>query len=295
MSTRRLPYAGGNPVSPDFAPDVSLYVPSRGWTASSFHALLAAGHSALTTIFVHGNDTPPDFALRGGTGLYGQLVENPTAPAPPTRFVIWSWPNESTTIRVRKTTQASAARLGIEGYFLACCLSWTAQQGPTSVVGYSSGAGIVTGGLHLLGGGTLEGRRLVSPAPPEASKIHAVLLGAATPNDWLLPGKPHELAWTQLERLVVTVNANDAVLHWYPLLWGRGGPTALGVTGVLDRARLGPAQSKLVELDLRSAMNRNHGWKYYSASPEVANILRYEMISLPASRGQEMSLARQPR
>jgi hypothetical protein len=296
VSTRRLPYAGGNPVSPDFAPDVSCYVPSQGWIPSSFNALVAAGgHSTLTTVFVHGNDTDADFALRGGTGLYGQVVESASGPAPATRFVIWSWPNQGTTIRVRKTTQASAARLGIEGYFLGNCLRWLAPQGPTSVVGYSSGAGVVTGGLHMLGGGMLEGRRLITPAPPEASKIHALLLGAATPNDWLMPGMPHERAWTQLERIVITVNANDAVLQWYPMLWGRGGPMALGVTGILDRARLGFAQSKLVELDLRAAMNRNHGWKYYTASPEVAKLLRYEMISLPATRGQEMSLARQPR
>ena len=171
VSTRRLPYAGGNPTSPDFAPDVSCYVPSRGWVPSSFNALVAAGgHSALTTVFVHGNDTDADFALRGGAGLYGQVVESPAAPMPATRFVIWSWPNEGTTIRVRKTTQASAARLGIEGYYLGCCLRWLAPQGPTSVVGYSSGAGIVTGGLHVLGGGVLEGRRLVSPRLPKPAR-----------------------------------------------------------------------------------------------------------------------------
>ena len=51
-----------------------------------------------------------------------------------------------------------------------------------------------------------------------------------------MPGMPHERAWTQLERMVITVNSNDAVLQWYPMLWGRGGPMALGVTGILDRA-----------------------------------------------------------
>ena len=132
----------------------------------------------------------------------------------------------------------------------------------------------MTGGLHVLGGGTLEGRHLASPAPPEASKIHAVLLGAAAPNDVLLPGMPHERAWTQVERLVITFNPNEAACSQSvsPFLWGRGGPSALGSTGVVDVARLGPAREKLVQLDLRNALNRNHGWKYYSSSPQVAEI-----------------------
>jgi hypothetical protein len=296
VSTRRLPYPGGNPTSPDFAPDVHVYVLARGWIQASFNELVSAGGGGVvTTVFVHGNDTDADYALRGGTTLYGQLLGNPATPGPPTRFVIWSWPNETTTLRVRKTTQASAARLGIEGYFLGTCLRWLSPQGPTSVVGYSSGAGVVTGALHVLGGGVLEGRRLADPAPPEASKIHAVLLGAAMPNNTLLPGMPHDRAWTQVERLLVTVNPDDAVLHFYPMLWGRGGPAALGASGVVERARLGPAQAKLIELDMRGALRRNHGWRYYSGSPEVTTLLRQEMLSLPAARNQAVELARQPR
>jgi len=295
VSTRALPRPGGDGPAPEFAPEVHQYHYGQGWVRSSVQAL-ANTSAAVTTIFVHGNDTNADMALRGGIGLYSQLVGNPTEPAPPTRFVIWSWPNHATTLRVRKTTQASASRLGIEGYFLADFLRLVAAQSPTSVVGYSSGSSVVGGALHVLGGGSLEGRFLLSPALPETSQIHAVMLGAAMPNNWLLPGMPYDRAWTQVARLVVTVNPDDAVLHWYPLLWGHNGPIALGSTGVSDVGRLGAWQSKLVQTDLRSAMHRNHGWKYYSSSPVVAQLLRQEMVNLPAAHGRNgMSLARQPR
>ena len=295
ISTRALPRPGGDGPSPEFAPEVQRYVYGRGWVPAPLEALVASP-GAVTTIFVHGNDTNADMALRGGTGLYSQLVGNPTAPAPATRFIIWSWPNQATTLRVRKTTQASAGRLGIESYYLACLLRHVADQSPTSVVGYSSGSSVVGGALHILGGGTLEGRFLLSPPQPEASKIHAVMLGAAMPNDWLLPGMPYDRAWTQLSRLVVTVNPDDAVLHWYPLLWGRNGPVALGSTGVPDITRLGAWQAKLVQLDLRAVMHRNHGWKYYSTSPTITQILKQEMMTLPAAQQRgNVSLARQPR
>ena len=133
----------------------------------------------------------------------------------------------------------------------------------------------------------------VSPAP---RSIDAVLLGAATANDWLLPGRPHERALSQVKRIVVTVNPVDGVLQWYSHLWGRGGAEALGATGVTDAARLGSEQAKLVQVDLQDALHRHHGWRYYSGSPEVITLLRNEMLLIPAAQiRRDTAVARRPR
>ena len=208
-------------------PDVNRYVWGRGWVSSSLEELLRGKGTVATTVFVHGNDTNDEFALRAGSGLFSELLGNPIRPAPPTRFVIWSWPNEPTTLRVRKIAQNNAGRVNVEGYYLAVFLRHITPQMPTGIVGYSSGAGVVTGALHVLGNGTLAGRRLPS-SPERPGIVHAVLLGAAMPNDWLLPGRLHDRAPSQVERLVITVNAADSVLRWYPMLWGKGGPDAAG-------------------------------------------------------------------
>jgi hypothetical protein len=282
VSTRRLVPAGGA-ASPLFAPDVSRYVWGRGWVPSSVEDLLHAPKgTAATTIFVHGNDTNDEFAVRGGTGLFSELLGNPAAPAPPTRFVIWSWPNEPTTLRVRKIAQANAGRVNVEGYYLAAFLQLTAGHTPTGVVGYSSGAGVVTGALHVLGGGTLVGYRLAS-APLHSAGIHAVLLGAAVPNEWLYPGRLHERALSQVERLVITVNPADSVLRWYPMLWGKGGPEALGATGITHLSLLGREQSKVVQLNVQGDLSNRHSWRYYSGSPQVVSLLRQEVSELPTA------------
>jgi hypothetical protein len=296
VSTRRLPKAGDNAIAPEFAPDVYRYLGQGNWVPSSLVDFLqSAPAGAVTTIFVHGNDTDAAYAAGGGGNLYVQLLAGVAADAPPMRFVIWSWPNEPTTIRVRRIAQANASRTNIEGYFLAAFLRGLPPETPTSIAGYSSGAGVVTGGLHVLGGGALEGRTLPWPTQPAPRSIDAVLLGAATANDWLLPGKPHERALSQVKRMVVTVNATDGVLQWYTHLWGRGGAAALGATGVADAARLGSEQAKLVQVDLQNALHRHHFWRYYSGSPQVIALLRNEMLLFPAQFRRDNDMAQRPR
>ena len=280
VSTRRLsalPSAGSVPA---FTPDVYRYTAGRGWMPASLDELMQPSPQAVTSIFVHGNDTNAEAAVSDGLGLFSQLAGGP--PAQATRFIIWSWPIEMTGLRVRRSAQTNATRSGIEGYFLAGFIRRLGAVPQVSMLGYSSGAGVVTGALHVLGGGALEGGRLALPPAALQTKIDAVLLGAATPNDWLLPGRTHERALEAVNRLVVTVNSEDAVLHWYRMLWGRTGPTALGSSGVASVPALGAAQSRLVQVNLESALGRNHGWTYYTQSQQVVSLLRYELLDLPA-------------
>ena len=146
----------------------------------------------------------------------------------------------------------------------------------------------------MLGGGELEGRRLLLDSATPPRKIHAALLAAAVDNDWISPGGKHERALTQVERLAITVNADDPVLRFYPMLWGRRGPQALGMTGVPDLARLGASQGKIVQLNFAPAIQRSHGWKYYSESPEVIALLRQELLQRPQAMAKApgMQLAR---
>ena len=118
-------------------------------------------------------------------------------------------------------------------------------------------------------------------SPPR--RVHAVLVAAGLANDWLLPGQPHGLALSQVDRLVITVNAVDPVLRWYPWIWGRGGPAALGMTGLSEPWKFGAEQTKIVQLDLTPTMQRRHSWKYYRSSPQVIALLHSEMQSTRAS------------
>ncbi len=285
LSTRRLPSAGeGRP--PVFAPAVWRFDAGRGWVASSLDELLRAGcQASATNVFIHGNDTSAQDAAEMGLALYRQLQPHAHRAAP-RQFVIWSWPTADLGARVRKSAQVNELRTNTEGYYLACYLSRASPEVPMHITGYCTGARITTGGLHLLGGGTLAGMQIAQQDPAPRRQIHAVLLAACIPNDWLLPGQPHGRAISQVDRLAITVNTVDPVLRWHPLIWGRGGHEALGMTGLPESWRLGPEQGKVVWLDLTLVLERRHGWKYYKSSPQVITLLQSEQQRASVARAE---------
>lgn len=276
LSTRRLP-ATADDGQVSFAPEVWQFDTVRGWVSSTLDELLLAGsQSTATNLFIHGNDTAAQNAAEVGGALYQQLRFD-AQPAAPRQFVIWSWPSAISGAGVRQSAQINALRTNIEGYYLACYLSRVSSEVPIHLSGYCTGARIATGGLHLLGGGSLAGMQIANSNRPPPHRTRAVLVAAAIPNGWLLPGGPHELALSQLDRLVITVNAVDPVLRWHPLMWGRGGPLALGMTGLPIPLRLDDQQTQIVQLDLTRTLGRRHSWKYYRSTPEVIALLHNEI------------------
>ncbi len=249
-----------------------------GWQRSSREEFLASSDpQSVTTVYVHGNDTDAARARTGGQQLYARLVNSPCAGGP-VRFVIWSWPSEHVVPRVRNDIQIKVCRTHAEALYLADFLDRLDPHAPVSLSGYSLGARVTTGALHLLGGGVLEGRQLQPREHPERAGIRTVLLAAAMPDDWLLPGKRHERAVSQVDRLVVMYNPVDPVLRFYPYLYGRGGPDALGYTGIQDVCRLGEDRQKVCEVNVSDAVHRGHGWRHYIDSPWVIRRLRHELF-----------------
>jgi hypothetical protein len=286
VSTRNLPAAKCGCPAPEFLPCVEQYFCGSGWRPSTLEEFLQGDDQArVTAVFIHGNDTDAAEAEARGRQLYRQLLVSP-CPEPPTRLVIWSWPSEQVLRNVRRDAQLKACRTNIEGYYLARFVDRLTPQSPLSLGGYSYGARVVTGGLHLLGGGMLQGRQLDDRIHPERDAASVLLLGAAMSNGWLLPGMPHDRALSQTARLMILYNPADFVLHWYPRLWGRGGPEALGATGMAMSGRLGAERAKIVQINVRPQLHHQHGWEYVSASPWIMSLVRRELIIRPGAEAK---------
>ena len=283
VSTRGLADAECGCELPPFTPCVERYICGSGWVVSSLEDLVAdQGGTQSTAVFVHGNDTDADEAKALGKRLYDQLLAT-RCPVPATRLVVWSWPSERVLRRRRPDVQVKACRTNVEGYYLAQFLDQLPGETHASLGGFSYGARVVTGGLHLLGGGTLAGRQLADHQHPDRRATSTILLGAAMNNDWLLPGRRHERALSQVDRMVILTNPADGVLHFYPYLWGRGGTEALGVTGIPGAGRLGPDVAKVEQINVRPELHCRHGWQYYTGSPTVMSLVRRELVYLPAA------------
>ncbi len=132
---------------------------SAGWLLSDADAFRASGDPSIpTTVFIHGNATGADVAVRQGWSFYSRMRQ--IAAGRSFRLVIWSWPAERVVRGIRADVQLKITYSDTESYYLARTLPSVTPGTPVSLVGYSLGCRIAGGALQLLAGGQAGGRRL---------------------------------------------------------------------------------------------------------------------------------------
>lgn len=244
------------------------------WTAADEGLFLASQTPAEpVSVFIHGNRADWQGSVDAGWLAYCQLKQQ--AGARGVRLVIWSWPAERVHNRNRPDTQEKAQRSDGQGVYLAQWLERLPPDVPVCLIGYSFGARIITGALHLLAGGDLDGHCLAPLSVARQAPIRAVLVAGAMDNDWLLPCSRNGLASRPLERLLITVNGCDPALKWYSFLYGRGGPPALGYTGLACPEWLGPEALKIEQVDVSGEVGKVHDWACYASTPSLVSRLAW--------------------
>ncbi len=146
------------------------------WLASSLQDFLAAQEPSKPDVFwIHGNRIEADEAREEGFQVYEQLTN--CAPDHPIRFIIFSWPSAPISGLV-EDARVKATRTNLDGYYLAWLVNQIDHRVPVDIIGYSFGARIATGTLHILGGGALFGRTLPEPLVPQcANRLSACRRG----------------------------------------------------------------------------------------------------------------------
>jgi hypothetical protein len=145
-----------------------------------------------------------------------------------------------------------------------------------------------------LGGGVLDGRQREASQYPDRPGARVVLIAGAIADDWLEPGMRFDRALSQTDRMVVMYNPHDNVLRFYPFLYGRGGPPALGYAGIRNVCCLGKDRHKVCELNVSEAVHHGHGWGHYVNSPSIICRLRHELLMRDtATVSQRSDIARQ--
>jgi hypothetical protein len=124
-----------------------------------------------------------------------------------------------------------------------------------SLVGFSLGARIVTGALHILGGGTLHDHGLAERVNPDRAPMNVVLMSAALHAHWLGEGRYHGQAMTQVNRMLLLNNCADPAMRYYRFI-DRSRPQALGYRGP---GCIGPEHAaKIVNRDLSRQIGSHH-------------------------------------
>lgn len=266
------------------------------WQPSSLAAFYASDSTEqVTSVYLHGNRIEAGQALADGLSFYFQLVGR-YSDERPTRFVIWSWPSSQIKGQL-KDVRTKADRTNLEGFYLAQFLSGMKPDLQVGLLGYSFGARIVTGGLHLLGGGQLAGRTVPSG---NRQPTQVVLWAAALHNHWLLPGHCHGNALPMAERWLIYVNGCDPVLKHYHRLEKCGNAPALGYTGLAGLYSLSPdLQSRIEQLCVSHIIGGTHSVYPYIYSPVVASRTRqyifwHDLGSPPLASGENQESVEEP-
>jgi hypothetical protein len=279
VSTRHLSCPCG-PSSGSENVQFFRYDPACGWqTADQAQWDQDEWFNAVTLVYVHGNRIEPGEVSGRGLAAYRALRNLPDSR--PVRFVIWSWPSSKVHgPRPRRDAQTKAARTDCESYFLAKFLNGLETDTQLRLLGYSFGARIVSGALHLAGGGTLGRYQLTELKPRPANSVRVVLQAAAMNNQWWLPGGYHDQSFSQVERLLLLYNPCDPVLRRYPRLDPSCSAQALGYTGLARPVRLGQDAERLEQANVCCQIGKTHNEQAYFASETLMRRAR-ELLLAP--------------
>ncbi|HEX4130339.1 MAG TPA: hypothetical protein VHZ24_09865 [Pirellulales bacterium] len=274
LSTRGYP---GNCLYCNAEPTVWRMECGVGWQRSTFDEFHASDSpDVITIVLVHGNRIDADGAVQEGMTTYRRLALGTTTTRP-VRFVVWSWPSDVMATLVVRDAEIKAERADIEAHYLARFLARLGPDVPLSLIGFSFGARVTAGALHLLGGGSIVGYTIDAPAQPRTAPMRAVLVAAAIDCDWFLPGRRYGLAVGQVERLLAIVNPRDVVLKHYARLADRP-IEAAGLAGIATGSMPPDQRSKVFFAHATEAVGHRHAWTHYLDAPRMMALVRREAL-----------------
>jgi len=256
ISTRQL----GCGICLDGEPGLLFWrLQGNRWQSADLKAFLAADDPHTPTDFyIHGNSTTAEDANDHGFTVYDQLVAQ-AAKDRPVRFVIWSWPTDPGRHPLQ-LIRSHAYRADTDAWYLGWLLGRMDRRVPVGLAGYSFGARIATGAIHLMGGGELLGSSLKLDPKAGRPLISAVLLAAAEDDGWLAPGAPNSLTIPTVDRMLLLNNGCDSALKHYPLMDRCSHAAAMGYVGLATN------DPKIEQFDVCCTVGTEHNWANYFCS-----------------------------
>lgn len=201
-------------------------------TTDDLVATIQSDPSTTNVVYVHGNRFTHSEAVQRAWFVYCRITARRTT-SENIRFIVWSWPSEPAGLPL-KDVRTKADRTDSQGLYLAWLLREIAvSPARLNLFGYSFGGRVVTGGLHAVAGGPLDGRRLPGE-PIRGLQTNVGLIAPAIHREWLLACDYHGLATKNMNRMVLMYNPLDRALRQYWLLDLTDIGLALGSVGPMQ-------------------------------------------------------------
>ena len=137
------------------------------------------------------------------------------------RTVFWNWPAEKIRLRLAPDIRDKIAVAVASGDYMAMFLRQLKPESQVCMISFSFGNRIICDATVQLG----DNR-------PDGMRIHLILTGSATDQDWLASGSRHGDVPRLAEKILIFYNPSDFKLRFYPFMYGNGSrPDALGNIG----------------------------------------------------------------
>ena len=185
-------------------------------------------------------------------------------------------------------------RAARNGWYLADLIRHLPPNTPVCLLGHSHGCRVIASALHLMGGGTVQGKRHPG-CRSLGRRIRVVMAAAAIRHDWLNPEERYGRALCSAECLLNLQTRHDYALALYPLRHPFSGHS-LGSTGVTrkDRRKLQGWSAKIIERDVTSYIGHQHMWPSYVARREIAWMIRNYLFFTDRSTAYTMTERAKP-
>lgn len=293
-----LPHAGAEETEKPFEPRASDQIwlvntrgicdvsGDSGWSTARYDAGYWKGSNddvfsasdeqeTVTVIYVHGNRMDAIGAEARGLAIYRELFSSQEEGK--VRFVIWSWPSDQVRGPLRDI-RSKAFRSDDEAYLLARFLARVPANRRVGLIGFSYGARIIGGGLHILSGGEIVGRSLESG---ERASFHVVFWAAGVQNDWLLPGNVHGRAMPLGQSWLNIYTNCDSVLWRFSRMDKCDGSPALGYAGLAGGKSYLPADlvARYEDFDAAHLIGGEHRSELYFFTDETIRRTREAVLS----------------
>jgi len=155
----------------------------------------------------------------------GHAIVRHFDPSKPCRIVYWDWYSDMETIKIRRDLREKIPVADTAADYLGYFLQKLKPQSKACLFGFSFGCRIINQAAEVL---RRSGQR------PEGLRLHLVIAGSATDQDWFSAGQLHGNVPEITDKILITHNPDDLSLKFYPFLYPRRNrtATALGVHGV---------------------------------------------------------------
>jgi hypothetical protein len=205
-------------------------------------------------VFVPGYNLTTRETTQVGLGLVRNFD-----PEKPCRIIFWDWFSDRGPGNIRRDVRSKLPIVNNTAGFLSLFLQKVEPQSKVCLFGFSFGCRIACQAVEML---------RQSEQQPEGMRLHLVLSGAATDQNWFAKGQQHGKTPEIIEKILITYNPDDWVLRFYHLMYECGyRPTALGYEGLPVRSIAPEFRERFENINVNRSTGDEHQTLLHVRSP----------------------------